>query len=201
MYIWKPWANVKRSKRAGSANKPSKWFTYRKTAFSSTRKRGAGIWLYLFYSRVLVFSRCLTDTGKNHNICMVCRLRREQMEDLTVEQVEAIHTRVMTEEKGDCRVLSEANLHQMVFHANLIPDCMPRAAFIFYFLCAYLAFREGNFRTAIAVTEQVLLSGGYRISGEKAGIMALAAGIVAFIAEPEEIEQWLCNNIQESVSR
>ena len=123
------------------------------------------------------------------------------MEDLTVELVEAIHTRVMTEEKGDCRILSEANLHQMVFHANLIPDCVPRAAFIFYFLCAYPAFREGNSRNALAVTEQVLLSGGYKITGKRAGIMALAAGVDAFAIEPQEIEQWLCNNIQESVSR
>lgn len=154
-----------------------------------------------FYSRVLVFSRCLTDTGKMITFAWFAGLDLEQMEDLTVEQVKVIHNRVMVEETGDCRVISEANLHQMVFHANLIPDCVPRAAFIFYFLCAYPAFREGNSRTAIAVTEQVLVSGGYRISGEKAGIMALAAGIVAFIAGPEEIEQWLCNNIQESVSR
>lgn len=33
------------------------------------------------------------------------------------------------------------------------------------------------------------------------GIIALAEGILAFTTEPEEIEQWLCNNIQESVSR
>jgi len=123
------------------------------------------------------------------------------MEDLTVELVEAIHSRVMGGVKGDCRVLSEANLHQVVFHANLIPDCMPRAAFIFYFLCAYPAFREGNSGTALAVTERVLLSGGYRITGKKAGIMALAAGVDVFAIEPQEIEQWLCNNIQESVSR
>jgi prophage maintenance system killer protein len=123
------------------------------------------------------------------------------MEDLTVEQVETIHTRIMAEEKGDCRILSEANLHQLVFRANLIPECVPRAAFIFYSLCAYPAFREGNSGTALAVTEQVLASGGYRITGEKAGIMALAEGIVAFTTEPEEIEQWLCNNIQKPVSR
>ena len=81
------------------------------------------------------------------------------------------------------------------------PDCVPRAAFIFYFLCAYPAFREGNSRNALAVTEQVLLSGGYKITGKRAGIMALAAGVDAFAIEPQEIEQWLCNNIQESVSR
>jgi prophage maintenance system killer protein len=123
------------------------------------------------------------------------------MQDLTVEQVKAIHNRVMVEEKGDCRVLSEANLHQMVFHANLIPDCVPRAAFIFYSLCAYPAFREGNSAAALAATEQVLATGGYRITGEMAGIMVLAEGILAFTTEPEEIEQWLYNNVQESTSR
>jgi hypothetical protein len=81
------------------------------------------------------------------------------MEDLTVEQVETIRTRIIVEEKGDCRILSEANLHQLVFRANLIPECVPRAAFIFYSLCAYPAFREGNSGTALAVTEQVLASG------------------------------------------
>ena len=123
------------------------------------------------------------------------------MQDLTVEQVKAIHNRVMVEEKGDCRVLSEANLHQMVFHANLIPDCVPRAAFIFYSLCAYPAFREGNSAAVLAATEQVLATGGYRITGEMAGIMVLAEGILAFTTEPEEIEQWLYNNVQESTSR
>jgi prophage maintenance system killer protein len=141
------------------------------------------------------------EIPEKHNLCMVCRQRREYMEDLTVEMVEAIHDRIMTAERGDCLILSEANLHQMVFGANLIPACVPRAAFIFYSLCAYPAFREENSGTALAVTEQVLASGGYRITGEKAGIMALAEGIVAFTTEPEEIERWLCDNVQESVAR
>ena len=89
----------------------------------------------------------------------------------------------------------------MVFQANLIPLCVPRAAFVFYSLCAYPAFREGNTGTALAVTERVLFSGGYRITGKKAGIMALAEGVLAFTTEPEEIEQWLCDNVQDSRTR
>jgi len=89
------------------------------------------------------------------------------MEDLTVELVMAVHTRIIERDGGDSRIISEANLHQMVFRANLIPECIPRAAFIFYSLCAYPAFREGNSGTALAVTELVLASGGYRITGEK----------------------------------
>jgi prophage maintenance system killer protein len=120
------------------------------------------------------------------------------MEDLTVEQVIAIHTRIIGRDGGDSRIISEANLHQMVFRANLIPECVPRAAFTFYSLCAYPAFREGNSGTALTVTEQVLASGGYRITGETTGIMALADGILAFTAEPEEVEDWFCNNSEKT---
>lgn len=171
-----------------------------KPHFLNQKRRGRNI-AAPFSFKSAGFLPLLEDSGKTTTFAWFAGTDLKQMEDLTIEQVEAIHTRVMGEIKGDCRVLSEANLHQLVFHANLIPDYIPRAAFVFYFLCAFPAFREGNSGTALAVTEQVLLSGGYRISGDKAGIMALAAGIVAFTREPQEIEQWLCNNTQESVSR
>jgi prophage maintenance system killer protein len=123
------------------------------------------------------------------------------MEDLSAEEIVDIHHRIMMEGKGDCRIISEANLHQMVFGANLLQDCIPRAAFIFYSLCAYPAFREGNTETALAVTQQVLVSGGYRITGEISGILALADGIIGFTTEPEEIEQWISDHVTESISR
>ena len=129
---------------------------------------------------------------------MVDRQRYGYMEDLTVELVITVHTRISEGGGGDSRIISEANLHQLVFRANLIPECVPRAAFIFYSLCAYPVFREGNSGTALAMTEQMLASGGYRITGETTGIMALADGILAFTAEPEEIEDWLCNHTEKS---
>jgi prophage maintenance system killer protein len=123
------------------------------------------------------------------------------MEDLRVEQVEAVHRRIIEERNGDSRIISEANLHQMVFSANLIREVVPRGAFIFYSLCAYPAFRQGNFRTALALTERVLKAEGYRITGDMAGIIALAEGIRGFTTEPEEIEHWLSNNIEKSVQQ
>ena len=132
---------------------------------------------------------------------MVCRQKRELMVDLSAEEIVTVHHRIMMEQGGDCRIISEANLHQMVFGANLLQDCIPRAAFIFYFLCAYPAFREANTETALAVTHHVLASGGYRITGEMNGIMALATGIIGFTTEPEEIEQWIRDHITESESR
>lgn len=121
------------------------------------------------------------------------------MEDLRVEVVETVHRRIIEEGKGDNRIISEANLHQMVFSANLIREVVPRGAFIFYSLCAYPVFRQGNFRTALALTERVFETEGYLITGDKAGLNALAEGIRGFTTEPEEIEQWLYNNIQKSL--
>jgi len=116
------------------------------------------------------------------------------MKDISVEQVVAIHTRLMADEKGDSRILSLANLHQMVFSANLITEFLPRAAFMFYSLCAYPAFREGNLETAVAVTEEVLASEGFRITGERSGIMELATGVLAFRTDNSDIEAWLADN-------
>jgi hypothetical protein len=121
------------------------------------------------------------------------------MEDLTVDLVIALHDRRMTVGGGDRRILSEANLHQMVLGANLIKACVPRAAFVFYFLCAYPAFREDNSGTAIAVTEQVLSSGGYRIQGGCTEMLTLAEGIRVFTTEPEDVEHWLDIHTLESV--
>jgi prophage maintenance system killer protein len=120
------------------------------------------------------------------------------MEELTVESIIAIHNQIAAEKRGDCRILSEANLHQLVFRANLMPEIVPRAAFVFYALCAYPAFREGNEGTAHAVSELVLASGEYRIRGQNARLSDLAKGIAAFTTEPEDVEQWFFNNVQKS---
>lgn len=117
------------------------------------------------------------------------------MVDLTVERVVAVHTRIMMEETGDCRVLSEANLLQMVFQANLIPECIARAAFIIFFLCAYPAFREGNERTAYELSVQSLKEGGYGIDPEDQGhLRLLSGGIINFTTDISDIEAWLTDH-------
>lgn len=121
------------------------------------------------------------------------------MEDLTVGQVKVIHTRIMAEEKGDSRVLSEADLLQMVFRANLIPGCVPRAAFIFYSLCAYPAFREGNERTAHELTAQILGTGGYSIDpAVQMQLERLSEGILAFTTDLSDIEVWLADHARKT---
>lgn len=117
------------------------------------------------------------------------------MDDVTVETVEAIHAMTMEDGKGDCRILSEANLLQLVFQANLIPGCVPRAAFVFYSLSAYPVFREGNERTAHELTLQILSEGGYGI--DPAGQMQLgqlSRDITSFTTDIPAIGAWFAEH-------
>jgi len=123
------------------------------------------------------------------------------MEDLAVDRVLDVHARILRERMGDCRITSEAVLHEMVFRANLVLACIPRAALVFYLLCAYPPFREGNEETAAALSGEILLAGGYRMTGDPAGLDDLAAGIHAFTIEQEDIERWFRENTRESVRR
>ena len=113
------------------------------------------------------------------------------MDDLTVEQVMAFHTQVMKTDGGDDRLLSEANLHQMVFLANRIEDVLKRAAFVFFSLVAYPAFRDGNGRTARLIAEMILTGNGYAIEGGNDEMTGLVQGIELFTVEQEDIEEWL----------
>nr|WP_320162638.1 Fic family protein [uncultured Methanoregula sp.] len=115
------------------------------------------------------------------------------MHDLTVEEILAIHAGIMARDGGDARVLSEGNLHQLVFQANLMPDPLPRAAAALYSLCAYKVFRDGNKRTARAVAEMILAEGGRTFPGNDSRCFALMQGIMDFTVEIGEIEEYLLN--------
>ncbi len=119
------------------------------------------------------------------------------MRDLVPEDVIAVHARITAAGGGDPRSLSEANLHQMLFLANRIPACVPRAALVFYSLCAYPVFREGNPDTALGVAELVLGSGGYEITGDTVSALALAEQVIAFAAEPGDVECWFGSNTRQ----
>lgn len=118
------------------------------------------------------------------------------MDELTVAGIESVHMKGMQEDGRDDRVISEANLHQVVFNANLITDCVTRAAFVFWYLCAFPAFREGNSRTALAVADQVLATGGFQMNGSDEEITGLADSIVAGDMEHEDVEDWLSGHLR-----
>jgi prophage maintenance system killer protein len=109
------------------------------------------------------------------------------MADLTVEEILAFHAGIMARDGGDARVLSEANLHQAIFHANLQPDPIDHAATLLYLLCAYKAFRDGNKRTAQAAAEWILTDAGYQVKSEDPRCIVLMQGIMDFVIDTDEI--------------
>jgi prophage maintenance system killer protein len=118
------------------------------------------------------------------------------MDELTVEQILTLHTRIMAGDGGDARLLSEPNLHQLVFRANLVPDVFRRAALVLFTLCAYPAFRDGNRRTAHALASRILEQEQYLLAPDDPRVAGLLAGVAAYTVELEEIEQWLRTNVK-----
>ncbi|WP_321504920.1 Fic family protein [uncultured Methanoregula sp.] len=112
------------------------------------------------------------------------------MHDLTLEEILAIHAGIMAQDGGDTRVLSEGNLHQTIFRANLPEDPFARAATAFYSLAAYPAFRDGNKRTAQAVAEKILAGEGYTLPDNDPGWGTMSRGIMDFTVEIGEIEEY-----------
>lgn len=117
------------------------------------------------------------------------------MQELDVPGILALHEGIIAREGGDGRILSEANIHQLVFHANLETDPLRRAALAFYILVAYPAFRQANESTACALAKKILHNGGYTLdpAGREA-LAGLAAGITAFEAGHEDIVAWFASH-------
>ncbi len=113
------------------------------------------------------------------------------MQDLSIDQIIATHRRIIARDGGDGRLLSEGNLHQLTFRANLISSPVPRAAFAFYSLIAYPAFREGNEKTARNIAAGILKDRGYCMDPtNKEALVRLGEDILGFTAELEDAEAW-----------
>jgi prophage maintenance system killer protein len=117
------------------------------------------------------------------------------MDDLTVEQIIAIHDSIMVKDGGDARLLSEPNLHQFVFRVNLIDNVCCRAALVLFFLSAYPAFRDGNKRTAHALASLILGQERHHLSPDDDRVAGLLAGVASYTVELDDIEHWLRSHV------
>jgi prophage maintenance system killer protein len=113
------------------------------------------------------------------------------MDDLAVDDIITIHSRHIAREGGDARVLSEANLHQLVFQVNLSMDVFHKAALVLFSFCAYPTFREGNMQTALCIIKKIFSEERYRVIFEEAEHSGLVKGVESFSLEIEDVEDWL----------
>lgn len=111
------------------------------------------------------------------------------MQKISVEMIVGIHEGILNADGGDQRIISEGNLYQMVFRANQIEDPIDRAALVFWSLCAYPAFREGNRRTAYRTACDLLAAEGYRGDLPCPEMYALTKGIDAFEVDMDDVER------------
>ena len=120
------------------------------------------------------------------------------MADLTVEDIIVIHSRIIAETGGDARILSEAGLHQLVFHVNLSVDIFHKAAFVLFSFSAYPPFREGNLQTARCLIDKILTAEEYRIDVGEMELADLVTGVESFSLEIEDLEDWMHRHAQKT---
>jgi death-on-curing family protein len=113
------------------------------------------------------------------------------MDDLTFDQILAIHHSVMEKSGGDSRLLSEPGLHQLAFRVNCTSDLFLKAAIATFLVAAYPPFRDGNKRTSRGLVDFILSQGGYILSDNGEGFLTLMEGVASFTIEEEDIEHWL----------
>jgi prophage maintenance system killer protein len=118
------------------------------------------------------------------------------MREITLETITGMHDAILAKDGGDCRIISEGNLYQLVFQANLTEDPVSRAATVFWLLCAYPGFREGNRRTAHRLAEAILISGGITASLPCDDMRALTRGIDAFTVEIDDVVRLLRDRVE-----
>ncbi|MGB7788397.1 Fic family protein [Methanoregula sp.] len=110
------------------------------------------------------------------------------MDDLTIDDIIGIHSRLIAQVGGDARVLSEAGLHQIVFHVNLSADVFHKAAFVLFSFSAYPPFREGNVQTALCIIKKILDAEDYRIEFGDKELADLVKGVESFSLDIEDLE-------------
>jgi len=117
------------------------------------------------------------------------------MEEFTVSTIIGMHNRILAHDGGDDLIICEGILNEVVFQANLQNDPVSRAATVFWSLCAYPAFREGNKRTAYRLAETIL-STDSPVSLPCEEVRALVLGIAAYTVEIEDVERVLERHVK-----
>ena len=123
------------------------------------------------------------------------------MDDFTFEKVMDIHRAVMEKSGGDLRLLSEANLHELVFRVNCTGNTLAKASGAAFLVAAFPPFRDGNKRTARGIMDFILSRDGYVIVGSEEELSALISGVVSFAVEQEDIDAWLSTNAQKNAQK
>jgi death-on-curing protein len=121
---------------------------------------------------------------------------------LTVEQVLAVHERVIAEFGGDAGVLDEGLLESAVmmpaarYGGELLHGDLPTmaAAYLFH-ICKSHPFVDGNKRTALAAAEVFLLLNGFWLTATNRELERLTRGVAAGEVTKDEAVAFLQEHV------
>ena len=113
------------------------------------------------------------------------------MDDLTVEKIIEIHDEVIANYEGTSGLLSEATLDYLVYRLNREKRVLRRAALAMRAIGSQHPFIDGNKRTALIVSENILGQEGLYLNLDDDRIVEFMLGVASYKFRPEEIEQWI----------
>jgi death-on-curing protein len=113
------------------------------------------------------------------------------MDDLTVEKIIEIHDEVIANYEGTSGLLSEATLDYLVYRLNREKRVLRRAALAMHAIGSQHPFIDGNKRTALIVSENILGQEGLYLDLDDDRIVEFMLGVASYKFRPEEIEQWI----------
>ena len=113
------------------------------------------------------------------------------MDDLTVEKIIEIHDEVIANYEGTSGLLSEATLDYLVYRLNREKRVLRRAALAMHAIGSQHPFIDGNKRTALIVSENILGQEGLYLNLDDDRIVEFMLGVASYKFRPEEIEQWI----------
>ena len=116
------------------------------------------------------------------------------MEDLTVEKIIEIHDEVIANYEGTAGLLSEATLDYLVYRLNREKRVLRRAARAMHAIGSQHPFIDGNKRTALIVSENILGKEGLYLAIDDDEVVEFMLGVASYRFGPEEIEQWIQNH-------
>ena len=118
------------------------------------------------------------------------------MEQITVEKIIEIHDEVILNYDGASGILSESTLDYLVYRLKAHKHVFQRAALALHAIGSQHPFIDGNKRTALIVSENILGQERLYLAVGDDQIVEFMLGVASYRTGLDEIERWIQNHAE-----
>jgi death-on-curing protein len=118
------------------------------------------------------------------------------MEQITVEKIIEIHDEVILNYDGASGILSESTLDYLVYRLNRNNRVFRRSALALHAIGSQHPFIDGNKRTALIVSENILGQERLYLAVGDDQIVEFMLGVASYRTGLDEIERWIQNHAE-----